>query len=517
MASRILRGFVGLVLILALPAMAGATGQGESTAAASGPVRLKIFQQFTTDFKPENNAVIQYIEKKLNLSLEFEIPPLQSYGERQRIVIASGQYPDVMSFGSNPYDPVLLDAVDNGVAKNVTKWLKAAPSIQRYTNPVSWDAVELKGDGQYYAIPGCTVVRADGYIIRQDWLDKVGLSLTGDNSVTLDQFTEIMKRLTKNDPDGNGQADTYGFTAAASGGMLFNLIAGPFDVTSNASQDWWLKTDKGPYPYMPLMYSKVHDNMKRALEYNKMLWGNGYIDPNWPTNNSNTRNERFFTGKAGMRDSFGGHVYTTWLPQIQANNPKATATYITGIRNEKGELRGAGFGLGVLYINTVLNAGKEEAAVRYFDFMLSDDGFNLLKFGIEGLHYNVANGKKVFTDEYVKNYAWRTYLAIARRYNDPSFFIEQMTPQDQMDIMMKWINTDIAALVFSADRGYRASVMSDQTFIDYRTVVNQTISKIITGQLPVSEWDKVLDGWYKAGGERYLKEVNDFIAKTAKK
>jgi hypothetical protein len=126
-------------------------------------------------------------------------------------------------------------------------------------------AVQLKaGDADYYAVPGCTVVRADGYIVRQDWLDKVGLSLTGDNSVTLDPFTEIMKRFTLNDPDGNGQNDTYGFTAASTGGMLFLIFANPFEVNG----DWWLKTDKGPYPYIPLMYSRAHDNMKKALEYN---------------------------------------------------------------------------------------------------------------------------------------------------------------------------------------------------------------------------------------------------------
>jgi len=418
-----------------------------------------------------------------------------------------------MTFGSNPYDPVLLDTVDNGLARPVSKWLKQAPSIQRYTNPISWSAAQLKGDEEMYAIPGCTVVRADGYFLRKDWLDKVGLSLAGDNSVTLDQFTEILKRFTENDPDGNGQKDTYGFTSAASGGMLSLIVGWPFDVSTSASQDWWLKTDKGPYPYMPLMYSRVHDNMKKALEYNRMLWEKGYVDPNWPTNTSTERNNRIFTGKAGMRDSFGGHVYGTWLPPVQKNFPTATATYITGIRNDKGELHGAGFGLGVLYLNAVLTAGKEEAAVKYFDFMLSDEGFDMLKFGLEGLHFKKEGDKRVFTDEYVKNYAWRTYLATARRYNDPSFFMEQSTPKDQLDVMMKWVNTCIDAVVFSADRGYQPAAAREQSFIDYRTVMNQTISKIIAGQLPVSEWDKVLDGWYKAGGERYLKEVNDYIAK----
>ena len=46
--------------------------------------------------------------------------------------------------------------------------------------------------------------------------------------------------------------------------------------------------------------------------------------------------------------------------------------------------------------------------------------------------------------------------------------------------------------------------------------MSQAISKIVTGAQPVDSWDAVLDGWYKAGGEAYIKQMNEFIARTNK-
>lgn len=510
-------GVMAIVLIPALLVPGGlwAKGEGEAAAASGKPVALRIFQEMPTTFKEENNPVIAHLEKRLNLDLSFEVPPIGAYGDRQRLVIASGEYPDAMMFGSNPDDPILLDAVDNGVVKPVTKWVKNAPNIQKYTNPISWAGMKLKGNDEIYAVPGNTVVRADGYFLRKDWLDNVGLSLGGDHSVSLDEFTEILKRFTKNDPDGNGKDDTFGITAGGAGGPLPLMVGWPFGVgTSTGGAEWFQKVEGEPYAYMDLRYSRTKDNMKKALEYNRMLWEKGYIDPNWPSNTGTQMNERVFTGKAGMRFSFGGHVYN-WLASVKKNNPNATGTYITAIRSEKGVTQGPGFGTGLYRINTVLKEGKQEALVRYLDYLLSDEGFDLIKFGLEGIHFNMAGDKRTFTPEY-PNYSWRTYLAVARRYDDPVLFMDLMQPKEIIDQMSAWVSVCMKNVVMSEDFGYRPKMATEQGFIDYRTTMDQAVAKIITGQLPVSEWDKVLDGWYKAGGERYLKEINDFIARKKK-
>jgi putative aldouronate transport system substrate-binding protein len=66
----------------------------------------------------------------------------------------------------------------------------------------------------------------------------------------------------------------------------------------------------------------------------------------------------------------------------------------------------------------------------------------------------------------------------------------------------------------SEDFGFRPPSATEQSFIDYKTVIKQAISKIVLGQMEIDEWDSVLDGWYKAGGDDYLREVNEYIAKN---
>lgn len=65
------------------------------------------------------------------------------------------------------------------------------------------------GDGKMYGMTSARTplgVANHGMWIRQDWLDNLGL----DTPTTIDELNEVALAFTKNDPDGNGQDDTFG-------------------------------------------------------------------------------------------------------------------------------------------------------------------------------------------------------------------------------------------------------------------------------------------------------------------
>ena len=66
----------------------------------------------------------------------------------------------------------------------------------------------------------------------------------------------------------------------------------------------------------------------------------------------------------------------------------------------------------------------------------------------------------------------------------------------------------------SLDYGYQPAVTTDPIFIDYNKYMTTEISKIITGARSVDDWDEILDGWYAAGGESYIAEMQAHIAQT---
>jgi putative aldouronate transport system substrate-binding protein len=462
---------------------------------------FKMFANFNpVEQSDGDKALFEELERVHNVKVSFEVPPSTSYAERMQIMLAGGNYPDIVLFTSHN-DKTFLDAVDNEVVISLNEYIENSPNIKKYSYDVSMKALMVKDDGKIYGIPRTSIARADGYFIRKDWLDNVNISIPQDGAITIDEFYNIMKAFTKNDPDKNGKDDTYGIVLGTdSQGNLTPIITNAFGMLG-----WQKYGDK----YIDLMYSLEHDNYKKALEFTRKLWQEGLIDPDWPTVKGDIVIERFKQGVGGMTAGFAGWLYR-YQGETQELNPKAELTYVTGVKNDQGVLQGpvsstaAHWG----FWGITTSAKKPDRIVKVLDWLLSDEGWNKAKYGIEGVTYNVADGKKVPTDLYPK-YQWGK--AIVRRNNDPEFFITLGTPGDMEQNLKQWIGICVESAVFTKDAGYRPAAADKPQFIDYQKTLFQTIAKIIVGELPVEAYDNALKGWYEAGGEEYVQQMNEFI------
>lgn len=482
--------------------------KGTGTSQAAGPVPVKIFANFSpADMSNADKAFTAAVEKATNTKITYEIPPSANYNERLNVMLASGDYADVILFNS-PTDKVYVDAVNNGVVIPITKYVDKAPNLKKYSYDMSWDALRVKsekGDNEIYGLPRTTIQRADGFLVRQDWMDAVGFKVPADNLITLDQFTELMTKFTKNDPDKNGKADTYGWSANADGnGNIAPIFTYPFGVRG------WQKTTGEKYEYMTPEYSTVKDNYKKALEFTAKLYKEGVIDPNFASIKMDAGKARFKQGVTGARGEFAG-----WIPEYQTDsskiNPNAKMTYISGIKDAEGKFQNVSFGTGIWGCWGVTSGAKNpEAVVKIFDWLLGDEGWNVAKYGVENVTYKKDGSKMVATDEFLK-FTWGP--AVVRRNNDPEFFVKINMQEEFKNPVTKWIDTAIKANITSLDYGYRPAAADKPELIDYGKTMEQVKAKIIMGQAPVSEWDKALEGWYKAGGEEYVKQMNDFIKK----
>ena len=103
------------------------------------------------------------VEKANNVKIELEIPPSTNYDERLQIMLAGGDYPEVVLFPSEG-SKILLDAVKNGVLIPLNQYLEKAPNLIKYSYDISWDSLKLAGDDNIYGIPRTSIARADGYI-----------------------------------------------------------------------------------------------------------------------------------------------------------------------------------------------------------------------------------------------------------------------------------------------------------------------------------------------------------------
>jgi putative aldouronate transport system substrate-binding protein len=454
-----------------------------------------------------DHPVIKALEEKTNTIITVEVPPYKNYDDRTKLMFASGDMVDAAFFTYKGHETEFYDLVDDGAVLPITQWVEQSENLLTYVDPDSWAGAKVKGSDEIYGVPGNTFPRIDGYAIREDWLEAVGLEMPEDNELTVDELNEILKRFTENDPDGNGVDDTYGITARSSSGVLSPLFEATFGVKG------WDVSD-GTYEYMSKEFSLEDDNYKKALAHIASLWEMGYIDPNWPSTESVSDIERFEQGIAGMLKVFPGHM-TAREDNLLKNVPDAKVGYISLIRETEGAEVNARSPFGnncyFLWLVTSAAAGKEEAIVRLLDYTVSDEGYDLMLYGVEGMHYNKVDGKVEVTDLYTENFVSFKGLTMPRRYNDARLFIAPTLSAERTENVVKLLNKAQSLVLPSLDMGFIPEAAREHDFIEYKSQLDEVKTKIILGELPVEAWDEALEGWYAAYGQQYVEEMNEFI------
>jgi putative aldouronate transport system substrate-binding protein len=452
--------------------------------------------------KQADEVFFKTLMEKTNTVIKVQLPPSSNYTESLTIMMAGGDYPELVLFPSHT-NTTFMDGVRNGAILPLNDYLGKAPNLMKYSYDISWKTLRVLGDDKVYGIPRTSIARADAFLIRQDWLDKLGFSIEEGKPLTLDNFTKILTAFTNNDPDGNGVNDTYGLAQSTGDGNLGipEPVAWAFGLIG------WDAYPGEDFKYMDLRYSKKNPAMKDALAYTNMLWKNRLIDPDWPTLNSNAQNERFAQGITGVKPEFAG-----WLPDFEANyvqktTPNARLSYIIGLVQKEGDkVRGGSFSTGFWGQWCIMNTAKDpQKIVDVLDYMLSDNFWDTVNYGVEGYAWQYdANRNRVA----IPGSEYAAGRAILRRNNAPEFFVGVNTPVANRSRIVNLINICIGQAVFSKDGGFRPAVADDPTFIDADKAYRVAVSKIIAGDLPVSAYDAELDKWYRAGGEQYIRQMN---------
>lgn len=510
----IVMALAGMMLLTSACA-SNSTDPGSSSTAAStkpsasvGPVALKIMAMHDQpDISVTDAKFIGELEKKNNVKLTFDIPPVTGYKERLQLMLASGEYPDVVFF-ENTTDQAFQNAVRDGILIPVNDYLKSAANLNKYTYQASWDQLKVNQDGKIYGLPRTSVVRNDGYWVRKDWLKNVGFAIPANGEITIAQFEEILKKFTFNDPDKNGKNDTYGYAGAYNGRKVLDpVLTGPFGLMG------WQKATGGEYEFMNPMYDQKGDAFKKALAFSGRLYKEGVFDPDSATNDGTKQRERFWRGLTGVYPGFAGH-YTWHLPEMQKQQPNAELTFVH-VQNEKGEVKGGNLatsptGLWGFWAITK-NAKNPQKVVELFDSWLSDEMWPVVVDGFEGQDYTLTNGEKKAITPPPKFYIRRNSM---RRANDTEFFITTGTPKDIVEQVKPWLKKSVDTVVPGKDLGFQPEAAKKPNYMDYQKAWDTTTMKILIGELPATEFDALLTGWYKNGGTDYVKQMNEYIKKT---
>ncbi|KQX48776.1 MULTISPECIES: extracellular solute-binding protein [unclassified Paenibacillus] len=444
---------------------------------------------------PSNDsALIKKLNEKLNIKLDIQWIPGASYNDKISVLAASNSLPDVYRIAPEDY----MQWRDRGVFLDVKPYLGAYPNLTKQLPEAAW--MELNAKGSYYGIPYYGIPHLFSMSIRKDWLDKLNLKVPE----TIDEFYNVAKAFVTQDPDGNGKADTTGFSILALANGTFGNAAylqGAFGL----GNEWALKDGK-----LVAMQAQ-REELKGFIGFLRKAFAEGVMDKNFLVMKPADARNKLWNGQSGIQLVNPNEAIRLDIPNIKKNAPQAELIQLlppagpTGIRATQTE----GSGQVKVVINKNTDPKKQQRILKLLDYMLSDEGYDLIKEGVEGVDYKKKDDgsfEKLQTKEtgnlFSINFFRRADKAIQlHKYNDQGYVkqVEQwLNNNDKYD----WPNVGLG-LAAETEANKKVNITT------LNTKWMSSMARVIANDAPMEEIDKAVDEWLKNGGEQLTKEVNE--------
>lgn len=365
---RVFRTTISLVLFLVL-VMPSVFAKGNQDAEVEKP-ELVWLTSVQGGREPEENALFEAeVERLTGIKVKIIKPPGSEYNTKLTAMLATGEPLDIAYMGSS----VLAELLDQDLLEPLTDRVKASsilsdPSI---IAPSEWDRVQ-ESFGEIYGVFN-KFEQGTLPTVRADWLENLGL----DDPVTLDDYYEVLKAFTFNDPDGNGKDDTYGMSI---GYTLYDIssLFGAYGLVRGYAKD------SAGNLYSPFATEAAIP----VYEFLAKIYREGILGPNFITNNSGAFRDMFMTDKAGMT-----FYWAAWVglfnKTVSAENPASPfrAKALTPPKGPDGSIICRAGDDGFMVIPR--NSKYKDEAFKILEFWHTYEGNIISTLGIEGHDYNM--------------------------------------------------------------------------------------------------------------------------------
>lgn len=447
----------------------------------------------------------QYVMEKTGIEIEFIHPTVGSEEEEFSILIASGEYPDIIenmwtSYPGGPQaainDGVIIDLDDvmANNAPNFSKLMADHPDIDKRVKTIN---------GSYYCFPFLRGLESPnitqfsaGMILRKDVLDELGLEMPE----TIDEWETTLRAFKK-----------AGFEApfVTRNEWMKDVWSPGFDnwgdfyVEDGTVKNGLIEASRKDF------ISKMHD-----------WYEEGLIDRDWLVADKASNQTYFTTGKSAAVYAPFGQGLGQYTQVMNEENPEITQEDIrctVPVTSAKGQ--NAKFSkMNDIYDKSGISAAIStqceniEAAAWLLDWMFSEEGNLCCNFGIEGVTYEMKDGKPVYTDVIMRNPDGLSVANALAAYTRASTsgvcvqdedYIEQYYEQDnQKEALELSMKTDMGEHFFpptsvaEEDSEQYADIMNN-----VKTLADEMEAQFIAGTVPMDEWDAYQEQLKKFGIE----------------
>ncbi len=271
-----------------------------------------VFQKTVTinDQTMEDNMWLNQYRERFGINVKYLwiAKSAEEYNQKLNLSLASGDIPDILELDSRKppvnvarlYEAGKLQSLDDVYPAYASERL--LNDVYRHEPEETFKSVTF--DGELYALPRVWEFAGEGGAVfiwaRQDWMQNLNLSAPQ----TFDDVIAMARAFTFDDPDQNGEDDTYGllmqkqlfYGGVADATLLFNA--------HHAYPDIWI--ERGG----ELVYGSVQPEMKRPLALLRQFYEEGIIDQEFGTRVGDKLPEEVISGRVGME--FGAQWNPLW-------------------------------------------------------------------------------------------------------------------------------------------------------------------------------------------------------------
>jgi len=343
----------------------------------------------------------QELEKRTGIKVDFIHPIAGSTGnEAFMTMLSASEKPDIMEYTWINYNGGAQQAIDDGVIVALNDYLEQyAPNYYDYmegekgkANDYRYKLASTTAEGNYYSFNGLNIGTTRcfcGIYVRGDKLQQWGM----DVPETIDEWTAVFAKA---------KADGFSkpFTSI-NNAISFTVANNTFNTAFDAGKDFYLEGNK-------VVFAPFTDEYKsyvaQMAEWTKL----GYIDTGFVTNDKATVKGNIVNGLSVA--AFG------WISEIgeittamQEKDPSFRLVACPFPTSTKGELPKFQDVSGEIHLKGMAISAEcpsIETAVKWCDYIYSEEGSVLRTFGIEGDTYTTQeiDGEKhyVYTDKILK-------------------------------------------------------------------------------------------------------------------
>lgn len=512
--------------------------QQETETAAPGPfgkydstVKLSTVRYLAPDYKfapgesLDNNIWIPIFRDELGIELEnLWIVDKSQYEGRLNLAITSGDLPDFMEVDRT----TLQRLVEADLVEDLTDYYDnfASPFLKDLMNEDGGTALASASvGGRLMAIPKTEsnggVSSSDMIWVRTDWLEKAGLPLPQ----TMDDVIKTAEAFSKLAPNTIG----LGINKDLYNGI--GTIVGFFNGF-HAYPNIWVEDGSGQ-----LVYGSTLPEMKDALQALQDLYRAGLIDMEFPVKSRTNIAEDMLSGRLGLvygrvdsatidfREMYASQPGSQWQaipivsndsqPAKTISGEPAEAYYIVkkGIKHPEAVLKLLNLYL-EKFLNTPYAKGSDNPFIidtstgifpaRYAPITLTEVTHNLKAYHGVTKALDTGDGSQLVYPASLHYERNVNYLA-----GDESMWFSNRTfgPEGAFGVIDHYFQTGNYVSNGFVGAATPSMVERQATLMKMQ---DETITRIIMGDLNVSDYDNFVEEWKRVGGNEITEEVNEW-------